>query len=160
MLGAVKDEPASLGGRLRKLRRDRELTQKWVADQIGIAQSSVSDWEADQSIPELGNLLTLAGILMVDVNHLVYGLSTTYDRLGLTGPVTSSSIDRGTQKGSASDVSASAQTRIRELEAELDALKTAIAESALILSDLVGDERLRTARTPQAKRRRKGRKTG
>jgi len=48
------------GSRFRKLRLQCNLTQKQVADTLGIEQSNVSDWENNVSRPEYENLIALA----------------------------------------------------------------------------------------------------
>lgn len=48
------------GSRFRKLRLQCNLTQKQVADTLGIEQSNVSDWENNISRPEYENLIALA----------------------------------------------------------------------------------------------------
>lgn len=159
-LQAVK-KLAGWGAEIRRLRADAGWTQATLANALGVSQGSVSDWETETNIPSVVNLLDLAALLHSDVNHLVVGLSKQYDRLGLTSPVSDASTNGGTKtKGGAPDGPASAQARIRELEQELDDLKTAISKSAVELSGLAGNERLRTAGTSAAQRRRKNRKPG
>ncbi|MDE6356804.1 MAG: helix-turn-helix domain-containing protein [Clostridia bacterium] len=48
------------GSRFRKLRQQCNLTQKQVADTLGIEQSNISDWENNVSRPEYENLIALA----------------------------------------------------------------------------------------------------
>lgn len=48
------------GSRFRKLRLQCNLTQKQVADTLGIEQSNVSDWKNNVSRPEYENLIALA----------------------------------------------------------------------------------------------------
>ena len=48
------------GSRFRKLRLQCYLTQKQVADTLGIEQSNISDWENNVSRPEYENLIALA----------------------------------------------------------------------------------------------------
>ncbi len=48
------------GSRFRKLRLQCNLTQKQVADTLGIEQSNISDWENNVSRPKYENLIALA----------------------------------------------------------------------------------------------------
>ncbi|MBD5583677.1 MAG: helix-turn-helix transcriptional regulator [Clostridia bacterium] len=48
------------GKRFREARIQNKLTQKQVADKLGIEQSNISDWENDISRPEYENLIALA----------------------------------------------------------------------------------------------------
>lgn len=54
------------------------LTQKQVADTLGIFQSNVSDWENNVSRPEYENLIALSELYKVSVYELL-GLSDKYD---------------------------------------------------------------------------------
>jgi Helix-turn-helix. len=47
------------GKRLKELRLQNNLTQKQVADKLGIKQPNISDWENDVSRPEYENLIAL-----------------------------------------------------------------------------------------------------
>ena len=60
----------------REARKQSGLSQKQVAEKLGVYQSNVSDWENDISRPEYENLIALAEI---------YGV-TLYDILGVKPP--------------------------------------------------------------------------
>ncbi len=47
------------GDNFKKLRQEAKLSQKEVADKLGIYQSNVSDWENDVSRPEYERLIQL-----------------------------------------------------------------------------------------------------
>lgn len=66
----------SYGENFRKFRKQRNLTQKYVAEQLAVYQSNVSDWENDVSRPEYENLIKLADLYEVSL----------YDLLGITPP--------------------------------------------------------------------------
>ena len=59
------------GENFRKIRISNNLTQKQVADLMGIRQSNVSDWEADKSRPEYEHLIELAQIYDVSLEELL-----------------------------------------------------------------------------------------
>lgn len=48
------------GERFREARKQNKLTQKEVAEKLGIEQSNISDWENNISRPEYENLIALA----------------------------------------------------------------------------------------------------
>ncbi len=48
------------GENFKKLRQEAKLSQKEVAERLGIYQSNVSDWENDVSRPEYERLIQLA----------------------------------------------------------------------------------------------------
>ena len=52
-------------------RKQSGLTQKDVAEKLGIHQSNISDWENDISRPEYENLIELAKIYEVSVEDLL-----------------------------------------------------------------------------------------
>ena len=56
--------------RLKTLRKEKKLTQKELAEQIGIKQNSYSDWETGKSEPSFENLIKLADLLEVSLDWL------------------------------------------------------------------------------------------
>lgn len=64
------------GENFKNLRVAAHLSQKDVAQRLGIHQSNISDWENDISRPEYEKLIELANIYEV----------TLYDLLGLPNP--------------------------------------------------------------------------
>lgn len=65
----------TLGDRLKRLRKSRRLTQKNIADALGISAPAVVRWEADQSIPGSQNLNNLCNVLNTTHEYLMYGIS-------------------------------------------------------------------------------------
>lgn len=57
--------------RLTELRKKRGLTQKELAEQIGIKQNSYSDWETGKNEPSLDNIIKLAKIFNVTTDYLL-----------------------------------------------------------------------------------------
>ncbi|MGX9844652.1 helix-turn-helix domain-containing protein [Streptococcus iniae] len=68
--------------KLKALRKQKKLTQKELAEQIGIKQNSYSDWETGKNEPSLDNIIKLAKIFN----------TTTDELLGLDKSVTSNWI--------------------------------------------------------------------
>ena len=60
----------------REARKQSGLSQKQVAEKLGVYQSNVSDWENDVSRPEYENLIALAELYEVSL----------YDILGVKPP--------------------------------------------------------------------------
>ena len=54
--------------RLRKYRRDRDMTQEELAQKIGISPQSVSKWERDEGLPDVTMLPKLAGYFGVSID--------------------------------------------------------------------------------------------
>ncbi|MBE6923146.1 MAG: helix-turn-helix transcriptional regulator [Ruminococcaceae bacterium] len=63
----------TLGKRISTLRRDKKLSQEYVAEALNVSRQAVSKWENDLSIPDMENLIALAGLLEVDVEFLATG---------------------------------------------------------------------------------------
>ena len=61
---------------VREARKQSGLSQKLVAEKLGVYQSNISDWENDISRPEYEKLIALAEIYEVSL----------YDILGIKPP--------------------------------------------------------------------------
>lgn len=57
--------------RLKELREERELTQKELAQSIGVAQSNVSRWEKDEMEPSAEIVVKLADFFQVSADYLL-----------------------------------------------------------------------------------------
>ena len=62
-----------IGGFLRELRKEKELTQEQLAEQFGVSSRSVSRWENGNTMPELGILVDLAEFYEVDIKEIIDG---------------------------------------------------------------------------------------
>jgi transcriptional regulator with XRE-family HTH domain len=66
----------TIGDHLRKKRLDLKLTQKEVAKQIGVDETTILNWELARTCPELKNLPNLIkfiGYLPIDPSNLTIG---------------------------------------------------------------------------------------
>ena len=61
------------GNLITTLRREQGLTQKAVADKLGISPKTVSKWERGHGFPDVNLLAELSGIFGVDVKKLLEG---------------------------------------------------------------------------------------
>ena len=57
--------------RLKVVLAERKKTGKWLAEQLGKDQTTVSKWGTNSSQPDIENLIKLAKILEVDVNDIL-----------------------------------------------------------------------------------------
>ena len=55
---------------LKKLRENNGMSQKKLAEELGLSQSTVGMWESGKNRPEYSNLLKLAEIFNVSVSEL------------------------------------------------------------------------------------------
>lgn len=67
--------------RLKKLRKQAQLTQVDVAEKLGISQPAYASWERGIKKPTQENLVKIAQILNVSVDYLVGNLDNTEDEL-------------------------------------------------------------------------------
>lgn len=58
------------GKRLREVRKSKKLTQKELAEQIGIKRNTYSDWETGKNESSFENLVKLADLLEVSLDWL------------------------------------------------------------------------------------------
>lgn len=61
----------NMGNKLRSLREERNLTQKQIADRIGVTVSAISAYEAGIRFPALHSVAKLASIYHVSTDYLL-----------------------------------------------------------------------------------------
>lgn len=62
---------STLGKRLRRLRRWKEMTQNDVGRALGISRDTYANWETDRTSPDPDTLLQLARLFNTSVDYLV-----------------------------------------------------------------------------------------
>lgn len=62
-----------IGQRIKSARKLRQRSQKWLAEEVGVTQSSVSEWETGKSGLTVENLSALAKVLDVNFEWLATG---------------------------------------------------------------------------------------
>ena len=60
-----------MGIKIKAMRIKRGLTQKQLADRLGVKQQNVSDWERSLRSPSVKNLKKLSEILNCQIDDLV-----------------------------------------------------------------------------------------
>lgn len=65
----------SMGQIIRRLRKERNLTQEELAEQLGVTFQAVSKWENDAGLPDISQVIPLATVFNVstDVVFGIYG---------------------------------------------------------------------------------------
>ena len=66
-------DQAKIGKFIQTIRKERNLTQKEVADKLNISDKTVSKWETGNGLPEVGLMLPLCKLLGISVNELLSG---------------------------------------------------------------------------------------
>lgn len=57
--------------RLRVIIAEKNLTNKWLSEQLGTGQATISKWVQNKAQPNLEMLIKLSKILDVDINELI-----------------------------------------------------------------------------------------
>lgn len=60
-----------IGKRILNLRKDRNMTQVDLADQLGISYQAVSSWERGNSMPDIAKIPELAELFQVSIDELI-----------------------------------------------------------------------------------------
>ncbi|MBQ0010905.1 MAG: helix-turn-helix transcriptional regulator [Ruminococcus sp.] len=61
----------SFGQRLKELRKEVGVSQSYLADHIGVSAQSVSNWECDNTMPDISQIVPLASLLSVSTDYLL-----------------------------------------------------------------------------------------
>ena len=61
----------SIGKNIRKLRKERNLTQEELAELLGVTSQAVSKWERDEGYPDISMLPVIANFFGVSVDTLI-----------------------------------------------------------------------------------------
>ena len=68
-----------IGAFIARRRKELDMTQKELAEKLGITDRAVSKWETGRSMPDLSLLQPLSRILKIDVNDLLNGAIISED---------------------------------------------------------------------------------
>lgn len=71
---------ATIGDAIKAARKMRDKSQQEVADALGIARPSLTQWERDITHPSVSNLKGLCDFLQISADSLLSGVVTTVDR--------------------------------------------------------------------------------
>ena len=69
------------GERLRKIRKERNLTQEQVAERTGVSGQAVSKWEKGECLPDVYNLKLLGRLYRVSVDNLLETENDTCEKI-------------------------------------------------------------------------------
>ena len=75
----------TVGERIRAARAEKKLTQKELAQQVGIPYQTLQFWENGKRNPKIDNLQRVADALDVDVNWLLRGVALCEQQAAFAG---------------------------------------------------------------------------
>ena len=61
----------SIGSTIKKLRRERDMTQEQLAEYLGITANAISQWECGRTMPDISQLPILANLFEVTSDYLL-----------------------------------------------------------------------------------------
>ena len=67
----------TLGERLKTVRMRYNMTQEFVAEQLGVSRQAVSKWESGKAEPSTANLLALAKLYDISVEDLIKNIQSS-----------------------------------------------------------------------------------
>lgn len=73
---------AEVGKNLKKIRKEKSLTQDDLAERLHCTRQTISNYETGKSEPDIALLIELAGMLDVEIGDLIYGPKKTNQREG------------------------------------------------------------------------------
>ena len=66
-------DQVQIGQFIKTIRKEKNLTQREVANRLGISEKTVSKWETGNGLPEVSLMLPLCELLEISVNELLSG---------------------------------------------------------------------------------------
>ena len=57
--------------RLRVIIAEKNLTNKWLSEQLGVGQATISKWVQNNALSNLEMLIKISKLLNVDINELI-----------------------------------------------------------------------------------------
>lgn len=59
--------------RIKKLRKEKNLTQEQFANELSVTRQAVSNWENDKNLPDIETIIQIAFIFGVSLDELILG---------------------------------------------------------------------------------------
>ena len=57
--------------RIRVVLADRQVTNRWLAEQMGVTDMTVSQWKTNKIQPSMAQFIEIASLLQVDIKDLL-----------------------------------------------------------------------------------------
>ena len=72
-------EQQKIGKFIHDLRKEKEMTQKQLADMVGVSDKAISKWETGRGIPDTAIMSELCKVLGISINELLSGERLSVD---------------------------------------------------------------------------------
>ena len=66
-------DQVKIGSFLKKLRKEKNLTQEKLAEQLSVSNRTVSRWETGSNMPDIGMLVEIADYFGVSIPEIING---------------------------------------------------------------------------------------
>lgn len=90
---------SNIGKTIKKIRAEKGLTQEQLAEQLHVTRQAVSNWEQEKTQPDVETLTTMAEVLEVPVEELIYGNAINKESKVIIEKTTEKGIDVGAAVG-------------------------------------------------------------
>ncbi|MGX9758269.1 helix-turn-helix domain-containing protein [Clostridioides difficile] len=67
----------NLGENLKKLRKERNLSQEQLAEMLNVSRQAISKWESNKTYPDIENLVLLRNLFNVSLDYLIVNENKT-----------------------------------------------------------------------------------
>ena len=72
----------TIGNKIKELRRSKGMSQKDIADKLGVTSQAVSKWENDSQLPEMTMLPDIASLFGIQIDDLFeYSTEKRYESI-------------------------------------------------------------------------------
>jgi len=61
----------TIGRRIRRLRKKKRMTQDKLAGKLYVSRATVSNWEHDNSLPDIMSVVRMSGLFNVSLDYLL-----------------------------------------------------------------------------------------
>lgn len=77
-VSAINHEYSVIGDNIKKIRKEKKISQKKLGEMLGVSQSAIAQFENSKSIPRLETIAKIADVLGVSIEDLMPSLFNSY----------------------------------------------------------------------------------
>ena len=78
-----------MADRIQYLRKTNGISQEELAGKVGVSRQAVSKWESEQSLPDLGKIITMSDYFGVTTDYILKGIEPVADKEQKSSEITS-----------------------------------------------------------------------